>query len=66
MTHREKILDALRNGVHRSRAIAEVTGINRESVQVRLAELVRERVVSSYRTLTGYQHGCEKFYRIRN
>ena len=64
MTHRAAILSALQSGYHRTREIAERTGIRREFVQIRLSELVRQRVVSSYRTLGG-RHGLEKFYRIK-
>jgi DNA-binding IclR family transcriptional regulator len=65
MTQRAAILHAIRNGRHRTVEIAEATGIPRDRVQVRIAELVRERLVSSYRTLTG-RHGNEKFFRIRD
>jgi DNA-binding IscR family transcriptional regulator len=64
--HRAAIINALAAGSHRSREIAEACGIDRKYVQVRLAELVQAGVVSSFRTLTGHQHGNEKFYRIRD
>jgi hypothetical protein len=66
MSQRAAVLTAICNGLHRTREIAQATGIDRPRVQIRIAELVRERVVSSFKTLTGYQHGNEKFYRIRS
>ena len=66
MTREDAILHAIANGKHRSRTIASATGIKREIVQVRLAELTRAGYVSAFRTLTGHKHGNEKFYRIRS
>jgi len=65
MTQLVAILHAIARGCNRTREIAEATGIRRDCAQVRLAELQRLGLVSSFRTLTGYRHGNEKFYRIR-
>ena len=65
MTHRAAILSAIQAGCHRTREIAERTGIRRELVRVRLAELVRMRAVSSFGTCaTGKTGRPEHFYRI--
>lgn len=65
MNNQDAILRAIASGCHRTREIAERTGIPRTVVQVRVADLRREGLVSSFRTLCGYRHGNEKFYRIR-
>lgn len=64
MSAREAILSAIESGAHRTREIAERTGLRREIVQIRVADLLKIGVVSSFRMLTG-RHGNEKFYRIR-
>lgn len=65
MNRRKAILDAIEEGNNRTRDISAATGIPREIVQVRIAELLRYNVVSAFRTLAGNKHGNEKWYRVR-
>lgn len=66
MNHHAAIMLAISRGAHRTRDISDRTGIARDVVRARIAELARERLVSSFKTVSVGKRGRpEHFYRIR-